>query len=48
MPDPVSGKMVKCRMVTTIGSNDKHNMQMYAHGPNGKEMNCMSIVYLTR
>jgi hypothetical protein len=45
MPDPVSGKMMKCRMVTTIESNDKHNMVMYAPGPDGKEMNCMSIVY---
>ncbi|HEY7086596.1 MAG TPA: DUF1579 domain-containing protein [Tepidisphaeraceae bacterium] len=45
MPDPETGKDMNCRQVVTIASNDKHTMEMFAPGPDGKEYKCMTIVY---
>jgi hypothetical protein len=45
MPDPMTGKMVKCREVLTMTDNDHHTHQMFAPDKSGKEMKCMEIKY---
>ena len=45
MNDPMSGKMITMRTVTTVLSNDKHTYEMFMPGPDGKDMKILSIVY---
>jgi Protein of unknown function (DUF1579) len=47
MPDPMSGKMVMTRGVTTLKDDNTIVMSMYVPGPDGKEMKMMEIT-LTR
>jgi hypothetical protein len=41
--DPMSGKKVTTRQVTTLTDADHFTMEMYAPGPSGKEMKQMEI-----
>jgi len=46
MSDPVTGKLTKERMVTTIKDDDHHTFEMYGTPPGGKkEMKMMTIEY---
>jgi len=45
MPDPMTGKLVKCREVLTIADNNHHTHEMYAPDKSGKEMKLMEIKY---
>ena len=46
MSDPVTGKVSKERMVTTIADDDHHTFEMYGTPPGGKkEMKMMTIEY---
>jgi len=46
MSDPVTGKLTKSRMVTTIKDDDHHTFEMYGTPPGGKkEMKMMTIEY---
>ncbi len=47
MPDPMSGKMVMTRGVTTLKDDNTIVMSMYAPGPDGKDMKMMEMT-LTR
>lgn len=49
MSDPMTGKVSKSRMVTTIVDDDHHTMEMYGVPPGGKkEMKMMTIEYTRR
>jgi hypothetical protein len=43
--DPVSGKKVKSRDIIRIESEDKHSMDMFKEGPDGKEIKGMELVF---
>jgi uncharacterized protein DUF1579 len=43
--DPMTGKPSKVRMVTRLTDDDHHTFEMYARGPDGKEMKMMEISY---
>lgn len=43
--DPMTGKMVKMTMVTTIVDDKKHTFVMNGPGPDGKDMKMMEITY---
>ncbi len=43
--DPVSGKAVKMREVLKRESADQETFEMYANGPDGKEMKMMEMTY---
>jgi len=43
--DPMTGKAGKDKTVLKIVNNDKHVMEMYMNGPDGKEFLAMEIVY---
>ena len=45
MSDPVTGKTSKYTMVTTIADNDHHRLEMWAPGPDGKNMKWMEISF---
>jgi hypothetical protein len=46
MSDPMTGKVSKARMVTTITDDDHHTMEMYGVPPGGKkEMKMMTLEY---
>ena len=47
-PDPMTGKMVKHRMVTKMGDANSMTFHMYAPGPDGKEAEMMTIEYKRR
>jgi hypothetical protein len=44
MADPMSGQLVKTRSVTKIMDADKISFEMFAPGPDGKEMKMMEIM----
>ena len=44
-PDPMTGAMMKMRMVTEITGKDSKRMLMYCNGPDGKEMQVGKIEY---
>ena len=43
--DPMSGKTMKERTVLRVLNNDRHVMEMYMTGPDGKEFKSMEIIY---
>jgi len=46
MSDPMTGKVTKERMVTTITDDDHHTFEMYGVPPGGKkEMKMMTLEY---
>jgi len=45
MADPMSGTMQTTREVMTVTDNDHHMFQMFAAGPDGKDMKIMEINY---
>jgi len=45
MADPITGKMMKYRAVTTVADDDHHTFEMYNPSPQGKEMMTMKIEY---
>jgi hypothetical protein len=45
MTDPQSGGKMRKRSVITLKDNDRHTMEMYFAGPDGKEAKCMEIAY---
>ena len=45
MPDPVSGQMVDTTTKVTVVGKDKHVMEMWAPGPDGKQFRMMEITY---
>ena len=48
MLDPMSGKTVRARMVTTILNDDKSKFEMYMPGPDGKEFMTMEQTAVRR
>jgi hypothetical protein len=45
MPDPMSGKMVQGTTKVNFLSKDKHVMEMWGAGPDGKQFKMMEITY---
>jgi hypothetical protein len=46
MSDPVSGKPMKARMVSTVVDDNHHTMEMWGVPPGGKkEMKTMTLEY---
>ena len=45
MADPMTGKLKKYRMVTTVADDDHHVFEMYIKDPAGKEYKSMEITY---
>lgn len=43
--DPMSGKVVKMKMISTIVDDKKHTFVMNGPGPDGKDMKMMEITY---
>jgi hypothetical protein len=43
--DPMTGKMVTSRLITTMMGPDKHVFEMFCPGPDGKEARMMEITY---
>jgi len=44
-PDPVSGQTKKFKEIITIQDANKHTMEMYDVGPDGKEVKTLELVY---
>jgi len=45
MTDPQSGGTMRKRSVITLKDNDRHSMEMFFTGADGKESKCMEIQY---
>lgn len=43
--DPITGKVVKTKSITRVVNKDKHVLEMYAPGPDGKMFKNLEIVY---
>jgi hypothetical protein len=43
--DPMTGKEIWMRMVTTVDGPDRHRFEMYCNDKAGKEFRCMELTY---